>query len=419
VSIEKKRILVGVCGSIAAFKACELVRALMREGADVSVAMTGAATQFVGPTTFAALTGNPVMVRQFPDNPEAGVPHVELAEAYDLVLVAPTTANILGKAAHAVADDLLSTILSIVDCPVVFVPAMNHRMWNNPATRDAVKRLRGWGRHVMEPDVGELATRHVGVGRFPEVERIVAEVREVFGSAQSYASKRVLVTAGPTREPLDPVRFLSNRSTGRMGFALAAAAKNAGAEVTLVSGPVDLDPPGGCRVFEVETAEEMLAAVARELPGHDVLIMAAAVADFQPTAMEETKIARAGAPASMALKPTPDIINAVRGDFSGTLVAFALQAGDDLEPARKKMREKGADYIVVNRYDERGAGFESDTNHVWVLSKGGNEVEPACDTKAVVAREILEFIATDRGWQAETELSWRERQNSSSRGETT
>ena len=403
--MENKRILVGVCGSIAAFKACELVRTLMRQGADVSVAMTGAATQFVGPTTFAALTGNPVMVRQFPDNPEAGVPHVELAEAFDLVLVAPATANILGKAAHAVADDLLSTILNIVDCPVIFAPAMNHRMWNNPATRDAVSRLRGWGRQVLEPDVGELATRHVGVGRFPEVDRIVSEVREVFDNTRRYAGKRVLVTAGPTREPLDPVRFLSNRSTGRMGFALAAFAKNAGAEVTLVSGPVDLDPPVGCRVFDVETAEEMLAAVARELPGHDMLVMAAAVADFQPTAMEETKIARAGAPASMALKPTPDIINSVRDGFSGILVAFALQAGEDLEPARKKMRGKGADYIVVNRYDERGAGFESDTNHVWVLSKDGDEVELDSDTKPVVARKILEHIANDRGWPAEAELS--------------
>jgi len=403
--MEGKKILVGVCGSIAAFKACELVRALMREGADVSVAMTGAASQFVGPTTFTALTGNPVMVQQFPDHPEAGVPHVELAEAYDLVLVAPATANLLGQAAHAIADDLLSTILNIVDCPVLFVPAMNHRMWNNPATRDAVSRLRGWGRRVVEPDVGELATRHVGIGRFPEIQRIVTEVREVLGNTRSYSGKRVLVTAGPTREPLDPVRFLSNRSTGRMGFALAACAMEAGAEVTLISGPVDRDPPVGCRVVHVETAEEMLAVVKRELPESDVLIMAAAVADFQPTAMEETKIAREGAPTSMALKPTPDIIRSVREGFPGTLVAFALQAGDNLEPARRKMREKGADYIVVNRYDERGAGFESDTNHVWVLSKEGNEVELACDTKTVVAREILEFVANDRGWQAETGLS--------------
>jgi phosphopantothenoylcysteine decarboxylase/phosphopantothenate--cysteine ligase len=410
VSIENKRILVGVCGSIAAFKACEVVRTLQREGADVTVAMTGAATQFVGPATFAALTGNSVMVQQFPDHPESGVPHVEIAEAFDLVLIAPATANILGKAAHAVADDLLSTILNIVDCPVLLVPAMNHRMWNNPATRDAVGRLRGWGRRVMErpvmePDVGELATRHVGVGRFPEVERIVSEVREVLGITQRYAGKRVLVTAGPTREPLDPVRFLSNRSTGRMGFALAASARDAGAEVTLVSGPVDLDPPAGCRMVEVETAEEMLAAVTREIREHDVLIMAAAVADFQPAVMEETKIARAGAPTSVDLKPTPDIITSVREGFSGTLVAFALQAGDDLEPARKKLREKGADFIVVNRYDERGAGFESDTNHVWVLSKAGDEVEFACDSKPVVARKILEHIAKDRGWSAETELS--------------
>jgi phosphopantothenoylcysteine decarboxylase/phosphopantothenate--cysteine ligase len=405
VSIENKKILVGVCGSIAAFKACELVRALMRGGADVTVAMTGAATQFVGPTTFAALTGNGVMVHQFSDHPESGVPHVELAEAFDLVLVAPATANILGKAAHAVADDLLSTILSIVDCPVLFVPAMNHRMWNNPATRDAVGRLRGWGRPVMEPDVGELATRHVGVGRFPEVDRIVSEVRELLGISQRYSGKKVLITAGPTREPLDPVRFLSNRSSGRMGYALAAAAKDAGAEVTLVSGPVDLVAPIGCRMAEVETAEEMLAAVARELHDQDILIMAAAVADFRPTATEKTKMARSGAPASIDLEPTPDIIKSVREGFSGTLVAFSLQAGEDLKPARKKLRDKRADYIVVNRYDEPGAGFESKTNHAWILSEAGGERELSFDSKPAVARKILQYIAEDRGWSAETELS--------------
>jgi phosphopantothenoylcysteine decarboxylase/phosphopantothenate--cysteine ligase len=398
VSLKNTRILVGVCGSIAAFKACELVRTLQREGAEVSVAMTGAATQFVGPLTFSALTGNEVMVRQFPDHPESGVPHVEIAEAFDLVLVAPATANILGKAAHAIADDLLSTILSIVDCPVMFVPAMNHRMWNNPATRDAVSRLRGWGRPVIEPDVGELATRHVGVGRFPEVERIVSEVRDLLCISRSYSGKKVLITAGPTREPLDPVRFLSNRSTGLMGYALAASARDAGAEVTLVSGPVDLEVPAGCRIVKVETAEEMLDGVARELHEQDVLIMAAAVADFQPATAENAKIARSDAPASIDLKPTPDIIKSIREGFSGTLVAFALQAEDDLGPARKKLREKGADYIVVNRFDEPGAGFESKTNHVWILSEAGGETELECKSKTVIARKILEHLALDRSW---------------------
>ena len=408
-SMEKKRILVGVCGSIAAFKACELVRTLQREGAEVSVALTGAATQFVGPATFAALTGNQVMVQQFPDHPESGVPHVEIAEAFDLVLIAPATANILGKAAHAVADDLLSTILNIVDCPVMFVPAMNHRMWSNPATRDAVSRLRGWDRPVMEPDVGELATRHVGVGRFPEVERIVSEVREVLGISRDYSGRKVLITAGPTREPLDPVRFLSNRSSGRMGYALAAAARDAGAEVTLVSGPVDLDAPTGCRRVDVETAEEMQAAVTGGLHEQDVLIMAAAVADFRPSVAEKTKIARSGAPASIDLEPTPDIIKSTRKEFSGVLVAFALQAGDDLKPAWKKLREKGADYIVVNRYDEPGAGFESETNHAWILSEAGGERELSIDSKPAIARKILEHIAEDRGWSDETELSSRGR----------
>ncbi len=403
--MEKTKVLVGVCGSIAAFKACEVVRALRREGADVTVAMTGAATQFVGPATFAALTANPVMVRQFPDRPEAGVPHVEIAEMYDLVVVAPATANILGKAAHAIADDLLSTVLSIVDCPVLFVPAMNHRMWNNPATRDAVARLRGWGRLVMEPDVGELATLHVGIGRFPEVDRILAEIRGLLGIPQHYAGKRLLVTAGPTREPLDPVRYLSNRSTGRMGYALASAARDQGAEVTLVSGPVGLEAPAGCRSVMVETAEDMLSAVARELPAQDMLVMAAAVADFRPAEPRETKLKRSDAPSSVALQPTVDILGSVRAEFPGVVVAFALQAGDDLEPAREKLRDKGADYIVVNRYDEVGAGFESETNHVWVLAASGNEIELEADSKRVVARRILEHVAKDRGWSGDPGLS--------------
>jgi phosphopantothenoylcysteine decarboxylase/phosphopantothenate--cysteine ligase len=394
-SLEGKRILLGVCGSIAAYKACELARALRREGADITVAMTEAATQFVGATTFAALSGRPVMVHQFPDDPEAGVPHVEIAEGFDLLVVAPATANILGKAAHAVADDLLSTLLSIMDCPVLWVPAMNHRMWNNPATQEAVAKLRSWGRRVMEPDTGELATRHVGVGRFPEVDRIMGEVRELLEMPQLYAGKRVLVTAGPTREPLDPVRYISNRSSGRMGYALATAGIDMGAELTLISGPVELSPVASCRIVRTETAAEMLAAVERELPGQDMLIMAAAVGDFQPAEPAQQKIRRSKEPTPVKLKPTPDILKTVREGFGGKVVAFALQEGEDREPARNKLREKGANYVVVNRYDEPGAGFEAETNHVWVLSAKGEDLEIGPDSKDVVARGILEHIAQD------------------------
>ncbi|MCK4578140.1 MAG: bifunctional phosphopantothenoylcysteine decarboxylase/phosphopantothenate--cysteine ligase CoaBC, partial [Candidatus Marinimicrobia bacterium] len=245
-SLDGKKILVAVTGSIAAFKACELVRQLRREGADVTVAMTTTATNFVGPTTFAAFTGHPVLIEQFPDDPSAGVPHVDVAEEFDLAVVAPATADILGKAAHAIADDLVSTLLNILDCPIIFAPAMNFRMWANPATRDAVERLRGWGRYVMEPDEGELATRHVGPGRFPEIRRIMVCIRTQFDERQLLAGKKIVVTAGPTREPIDPVRFISNRSSGKMGYALAAAARDMGSEVTLISGPVSLSPVPGC-----------------------------------------------------------------------------------------------------------------------------------------------------------------------------
>ncbi len=396
-SLKDKRILVGVCGSIAAFKACELVRALRREGAEVTVAMTRSATHFVGLATFAAFTGRPVMLEQFPPEPGTGVPHVDIAENCDAVVIAPATANILGKAAHAIADDLLSTLLNIVDCPVLFVPAMNHRMWRNPATRDAVSRLRGWDRRVLDPDVGELATRHVGVGRFPEIEHIVAEIRGMLDVPQLYSGKRVLVTAGPTCEPLDPVRYLSNRSSGKMGYALAAAARDFGAEVTLISGPVALDPVPGCRMVPVTTAEELLSAVEDAISGQDILIMAAAVADFRPSCPTEDKIPRASQPQAISLEPTPDILKTIRGKYPGTLVAFSLQAGDTLEAARDKLQEKQADFLVVNRYDEPGAGFETETNHVWLLSASEEEVEIPPAGKDAVAREILRRIVPSPG----------------------
>ncbi len=400
--LENKRILVGVCGSIAAFKACELVRSMIRSGAEVTVAMTGSATQFVGPTTFAALTGRPVLIEQFPSEPDTGVPHVELAESCDALIIAPATANILGKAAHAIADDLLSTLLNIAACPVLFVPAMNYRMWRNPATQTAVARLRDWGRIVLDPDVGELATRNVGPGRFPDTERILVQVEALLSDAPATApsgdgsqplkGKRVLVTAGPTREPLDPVRYLSNRSSGRMGYALAAVARDFGADVTLISGPVPLDPVPGCKLVPVSTASEMLSAVETALPGQDILIMAAAVADYQPAAPAMTKIERSGKSRLISLEPTPDIIKTVRDQYPGILVAFSLQAGNDLTPARRKLRAKGANYLVVNRYDEPGAGFETDTNHAWILSSSGDEVELPSDKKQAVAKKVLEYL---------------------------
>ena len=406
-SLKDKRILVGICGSIAAFKACELVRALRREGAEVTVAMTESATHFVGPATFAAFTGRPVLIEQFPPDPGAGVTHVNLAETSDAVVVAPATANILGKAAHAIADDLFSTLLNIMECPVLFVPAMNYRMWRNPATRDAVSRLRGWGRRVLDPDVGELATRQVGPGRFPEVDRILIELREMLSELPAappigdfprlLEGKRVLVTAGPTREPLDPVRYLSNRSSGKMGYALAAAARDYGAEVTLISGPVALDPVPGCRMVPITTAEELLSAVEAALAGQDVLIMAAAVADFRPSAPAEDKIPRVAQPQDIALEPTPDILKIIRERYPGTLVAFSLQAGSDLGPARRKLAEKKADYLVVNRYDEPGVGFEVEANHVWLLSASEEEVEIPPAGKDMVAREILRRIALSPG----------------------
>lgn len=389
-----KRILVGVCGSIAAFKAAELVRALRKEEADVTVAMTVAAMEFIGPATFAAFTEHPVMMEQFPEDPASGVPHVEIADTFDLVVVAPATANMLGKASQAVADDLLSTILNIFDGPILFVPAMNTRMWNNPATREAVEKLRSWGRTVLEPDTGELATRFVGEGRFPETVRIMETVETLVGLSGLLEGKRVLVTAGPTREPIDPVRYISNRSSGKMGYALAAAAHGMGAEVILISGPTALPPPGGCRTVSIETVDEMLAAVQAELAGCDYLIMAAAVADFQVDQPAAEKIKRSAGPPTLVLKPAPDILGKIRGKFKGTVVSFSLQPDNSLETAREKQSATGADFTVVNNYNEPAAGFDTDTNHVWVLPREGAAMEIALASKEIVARGIWEILVS-------------------------
>ncbi len=391
--LQQRRILVAVCGSIAAYKACELVRRLRKEGADVTVALTEAATRFVGPATFAAFTTHPVLLHQFPQDPAAGVPHVEVAEAFEAVVVAPATADILGKAAHAIADNLVSTLLNIVECPVLFVPAMNFRMWRNPATQAAVARLREWGRVVLDPDEGELATLHTGVGRFPEIERILQELRAILDIPQLYAGKRVLVSAGPTREPIDPVRYISNRSSGRMGYALAAAARDLGAEVTLVSGPVALAPVPGCMKVNVATAEELLSALQVQAPGNDYLFMAAAVADFRPANPKGEKIRRSDDPETLVLEPAPDVLKALSNDFKGVTVAFSLQPDHDLATAREKLQDKNADYIVVNSYSEPGAAFEGDTNHVWIVSAKGAEHEIPLAAKDKVAREILKFVA--------------------------
>lgn len=395
--LKGKRILVGITGSIAAFKACELVRVLRKEGADVTVAMTRSATQFVGPTTFAAFTSHPVLIEQFPQDPAVGVPHVDAAEFFDAVVVAPATANILGKTAHAIADDLLSTLLNIVACPVLFAPAMNFRMWSNPATQDAVARLRGWGRRVMDPAEGQLATLHEGVGRLPEIPAIMDELRDILGASDLYRGKKVLITAGPTREPIDPVRYISNRSSGRMGYALAAAARDMGADVTLVSGPVELPPVPGCRMVAITTAEELLSTMKEQIQGHDVLFMAAAVADFQPVTLSPAKIRRAEVPDTLSLKPAPDILKAIKKNFKGKIVAFALEPAGNLDGARQKLADKGADILVMNAYDEPGAGMETDSNHVWILTAAGEITELPMARKETIARQILELAVSGLG----------------------
>ncbi|MFC1480900.1 bifunctional phosphopantothenoylcysteine decarboxylase/phosphopantothenate--cysteine ligase CoaBC [Candidatus Neomarinimicrobiota bacterium] len=390
-----KQLLVAVCGSIAAYKSSDLIRALRRRGADVSVAMTEAATKFIGPATLSALASKPVLINQFPDQPAQGVPHVDIAENYDAIIVAPATADMLGKAAHAIADDLVSTLLNIADCPIIFAPAMNYRMWENPATQAAVEQLRSWGRVIIEPDVGELATFHVGAGRFPEIEVIVSTIEIALKLESKLYGRKVLISAGPTREPIDEVRFISNRSSGKMGYALAAAARDYGADVTLVSGPVALPEVQGCTTIKVETAIEMLKAVVDHVQDQDLLIMAAAVADFMPEGKTAGKIRRQSTLTAIPVMPAPDILSTIKDKFEGKLVAFSLQADTDRNTARNKLMDKGADYIVLNSYTEPGAGFDTETNHVWLLSASGDEIEIPIDSKFAIAKKILDHIVED------------------------
>jgi phosphopantothenoylcysteine decarboxylase/phosphopantothenate--cysteine ligase len=400
------KIALGVTGGVAAYKAAELVRRLQQEKLDVQVVMTRAAQEFIAPLTFAAITGQKVITDMFrdadaaPPNVESAIEHIAVAQRIDLLLVAPATADILGKFAHGIAEDFLSTLYLATKAPVVVAPAMNVNMWDHAATRENVAALRARGVHVVDPDEGYLACGMTGAGRLAATETIAKQVCEVLGLARDLERQTVLVTAGPTCEDIDPVRYLTNRSSGKMGYAVAEAAHRRGARVILVSGPTERKIPEGVDWVPVRSTEEMRRAVLERATDAHIAILAAAVADYRPAAVEEKKIKRGEGSFTLELEPTPDILAELGrkrgpGIARRVLVGFAAETDRVAENARQKLARKGADMIVANDVTKEGAGFDTDTNIVTLYISdggGGREVPLPKMSKLEVANRILDHV---------------------------
>lgn len=390
------KIALGVSGGIAAYKAAELVRLLQDRGVWVQVIMTHGAQEFVRPLTFAALSGEKVITDLFgveaqEPNIESAVEHIAVAQSIDALVVAPATADTIAKFAHGLADDFLSTLFLASTAPVVVAPAMNVNMWNNPATRENVRLLKARGICVVEPDSGYLACGMVGAGRLAANATIVEAVMDALGAVKDLKDETVLVTAGPTREPIDPVRFLGNRSSGKMGYAVAEAALRRGAKVILISGPVALKPPSSAEVVQVQTAREMRDAVLAHLEQSTIVVKAAAVADFTVRNTAQQKIKRAG-PMTLELEPTPDILKEISTRKGPRIVVgFAAETQNGLENARKKLETKSLDAIVLNDVSKSGIGFDSDRNAVTIVTHD-EVVEVPETTKLDVAHRLLDTV---------------------------
>ncbi|MGH2829048.1 MAG: bifunctional phosphopantothenoylcysteine decarboxylase/phosphopantothenate--cysteine ligase CoaBC [Actinomycetota bacterium] len=391
-ALRGARLLLGVSGGIAAYKAAELARLFVKAGAQVQVVMTEAATRFVGPATFAALTHRSVPTDVF-DSPEMVV-HVHLARWADMVVVAPATANLVAKMANGIADDLLANVLLTATCPILVAPAMHTEMWLHPATQENMATLRERGVEVVDPEEGELAGGDEGIGRLAEPATIVRAAAAIASRRGDLAGVRFLVTAGGTQEPIDPVRFIGNRSSGKMGYAVAAEAARRGAAVTLVSGPTHLPDPDRVEVVRVRTAAEMLDAVLGPFDESDVVVKAAAVADFRPSEPAAGKIRKDDGLPQIALEPTTDILAEIgRRKTTQLLVGFSAETEDAVARARKKLSSKNLDMIVTNVVTEPGAGFDHDTNRAVLITAEGTEQELPLQTKAQMARALCDQIA--------------------------
>src|SRR3984957_13680493 len=393
------RITLGVTGGVAAYKAAELVRLLQQDGFTVEVVMTRGAREFITPLTFAALSGQKVITDLFEEsssgeaNLESAIEHIAVAQRTDLLLIAPATADILAKFARGMADDFLTTLYLATTAPVVVAPAMNVNMWNHAATQENIEMLRARGVKIVDPDEGYLACGMTGAGRLASQEQIVAAVRETLHFKRDLQGQTVLITAGPTCEDLDPVRYLTNRSSGKMGYAVAEAAARRGARVILVSGPTSLDAPAGVHRIDVRTADEMHRAVAEKFPECSIAIFAAAVADYRPVAKSEQKIKRDKEPVTLSLQPTTDILASVaKNKGERLIVGFAAETESVAENARKKLVAKNADMIVANDVTAEGAGFDHDTNIVTLFARDGRDLPLPRMSKSEVAQRILDEV---------------------------
>ncbi|MFB3921659.1 MAG: bifunctional phosphopantothenoylcysteine decarboxylase/phosphopantothenate--cysteine ligase CoaBC [Terriglobia bacterium] len=395
------RVALGVSGGIAAYKAAEVLRVLQDKGLEVQVVMTRNACEFVAPLTFAALSGRKVITGMFGEaggeaNVESAIEHIAVAQSIDALVIAPATANVLAKLAHGIADDFLTTLALATQAPLIVAPAMNVNMWEHATTQQNVTTLRSRGVIVVEPDEGYLACGMTGAGRLASVASIATTVFEALGLREDLKGETLLVTAGPTEEPLDAVRYLSNRSSGKMGYAFAEAGRRRGAEVIMVSGPTSLEAPSGVHIDRVRTAEEMAECVLGHLPKASVVVMAAAVADFRAEKPERTKIKRAAGAPKLKLKPTRDILAEIakRRRPNQFVIGFAAETDHVLENAAKKLRSKRLDLMVANDVTQEGAGFDVDTNIVTLLFPDGREKLLEKMPKLDVANRILDEVVT-------------------------
>jgi len=391
--LKGRKIVLGVTGGIAAYKAAELVRELVKAQAEVHVVMTRNAQAFIAPLTFQTLSGNPVTTELFNLMAESEIGHIALAARAEVLVIAPATANIIGKIVAGIADDMLTTIVMATQAPVLLAPAMNVHMWENPICQENIQRLRSRGYHFIDPEAGELACGYEGKGRLAEIPAIVEEIR-VLLSPKDFSGENILVTAGPTEESIDTVRFLSNHSSGKMGFALARAARRRGAEVTLISGPTALSVPPQIKYIAVRSAAQMREAVLNHLESASILIMAAAVSDYRPKQRAPEKIKKSKLETVLELELNPDILaEAGKKKNSRIMVGFAAETENLLQNTREKLEKKNLDLIVANDVTLPGAGFKADTNIVKIMDRSGKVEELPLMTKEDLADCILDRIA--------------------------
>ena len=389
---KEKTVIIGVTGGIACYKAVELVRLLVKDSLAVQVIMTRAAMEFVTPLTFQTLSGKPVATESFNLTQESEIGHINLADSADLFVIAPATANVIGKIAAGIADNLLTTVLMATQAPVLIAPAMNIHMYENPILQENIRKLRRIGYHFMEPAEGYLACGYEGKGRLPEPEKILEEIRSLLRK-KDLLGERFLITAGPSREPLDPVRYISNRSSGKMGYALARAAVRRGAGVVLVSGPSAIEPPSAVRLIPVNTAAEMRRAVLEQFPECTAVIMAAAVADYRPVDASSKKLKRGKAPLDIRLEPNPDILRELGRRKNGKLlVGFAAETEELIANATRKLHEKNLDLIVANDVTQAGGGFDGDTNIATIVDRSGASDSLSLMTKDELADRIYDHL---------------------------